>query len=67
MRIGLIGYGEVGRIFAQALRERSVAWVGTYDILLKDAAPASAMRAHAERAGVAHATRWRRFSTVATW
>lgn len=53
MRIGLIGYGEVGRIFAQALRERGVAWVGTYDVLLRDAAAAPQMRAHAEQAGVA--------------
>lgn len=51
LRIGLIGYGEVGKIFAQALRERGVAWVGTYDILLKDPAAAPEMRAHAERAG----------------
>jgi 3-hydroxyisobutyrate dehydrogenase-like beta-hydroxyacid dehydrogenase len=53
MRIGLIGYGEVGKIFAQALLERGAAWVGTYDILLKDAAKAPAMRAHAEQAGIA--------------
>jgi len=52
MRIGLIGYGEVGKIFAQALRS-GAAWVGAYDILLKDAATAVDMRAHAERAGVA--------------
>jgi len=52
MRIGLIGYGEVGKVFAQALRDGGVAWVGTYDILLKGAATASEMRAHAERAGV---------------
>jgi len=53
MRIGLIGYGEVGKIFARALVEKGVAWVGTYDILLKDAAKAPAMRAHAEQAGIA--------------
>lgn len=52
MRIGLIGYGEVGKIFAQALVERGVAWIGTYDILLKDAAKAPAMRAHAEQVGL---------------
>jgi 3-hydroxyisobutyrate dehydrogenase-like beta-hydroxyacid dehydrogenase len=52
MRIGLIGYGEVGKIFARALVERGVAWVGAYDILLKDLAAAPTMRAHAERAGV---------------
>ncbi len=53
MRIGLIGYGEVGKIFAQALVERGAAWVGTYDILLKDAAKATTTRAHAEQAGIA--------------
>lgn len=52
MRIGLIGYGEVGKIFAQALRESGAAWVGAYDILLKDPTAAPGMRAHAERAGV---------------
>jgi len=52
MRIGLIGYGEVGKIFAQALVEHGVTWVGAYDILLKGEATAPAMRAHAERAGV---------------
>jgi 3-hydroxyisobutyrate dehydrogenase-like beta-hydroxyacid dehydrogenase len=53
MRIGLIGYGEVGKIFAQALREGAAAWVGAYDILLKDPAAAPNMRAHAARAGIA--------------
>ena len=53
MRIGLIGYGEVGKIFARALVERGVAWVGAYDILLSDPGAAPAMRAHADRAGVA--------------
>jgi 3-hydroxyisobutyrate dehydrogenase-like beta-hydroxyacid dehydrogenase len=52
LRIGLIGYGEVGKIFADALAERDIAWVGAYDILLKDPAAAPAMRAHATRAGV---------------
>lgn len=53
IRIGLIGYGEVGKIFAQALLERGVAWVGTYDILLTDAAKAPTMRAHADQVGIA--------------
>jgi 3-hydroxyisobutyrate dehydrogenase-like beta-hydroxyacid dehydrogenase len=52
MRIGLIGYGEVGKIFAQALLERGVAWVGAYDILLTSTARSSAMRSHAQQAGV---------------
>jgi len=52
MRIGLIGYGEVGKIFAQALVQRGAPWVGAYDILLADRATAPPMRAHAERAGI---------------
>lgn len=32
IRLGLIGYGEVGGILARALRERQVAWVGAWDI-----------------------------------
>jgi 3-hydroxyisobutyrate dehydrogenase-like beta-hydroxyacid dehydrogenase len=46
-RIGLVGYGEVGKILATALVERGVSWVGTWDILLRDPAQASAMRDHA--------------------
>jgi len=56
LRIGLVGYGEVGKILAAALLERAneggVAWVGTYDILLGDAGAAPAMRAHAAAAGI---------------
>ena len=52
VRIGLVGYGEVGKILAAALRERGAAWVGTWDLLLRDPATASAMRAHAASAGV---------------
>ena len=52
LRIGLIGYGEVGKILGAALVERKVAWVGTWDRLLGDPATADAMRAHATGAGV---------------
>jgi len=52
LRIGLVGYGEVGKILTRALVERGVVWVGTYDRLLRDPAAAAAMRAHAEKAGV---------------
>jgi len=48
LSIGLVGYGEVGKILATALVERGVAWVGTWDILLPDAVTGPAMRAHAE-------------------
>lgn len=53
LRIGLVGYGEVGKILARALVERGVAWVGAYDRLLADPGSAAPMRAHAEAAGVA--------------
>jgi len=52
LRIGLVGYGEVGKILGHALVERKVAWVGTWDRLLRDPAQAPAMRAHATGAGV---------------
>jgi hypothetical protein len=34
LRIALVGYGEVGRIFGEALATRGVARVTAYDILL---------------------------------
>ncbi|HTO47683.1 MAG TPA: DUF1932 domain-containing protein [Burkholderiales bacterium] len=52
LRIGLVGYGEVGKILGRALVERKVAWVGTWDRLLREPAAAPAMRAHAAAAGV---------------
>jgi 3-hydroxyisobutyrate dehydrogenase-like beta-hydroxyacid dehydrogenase len=52
LRIGLVGYGEVGKILGRALVERQVGWVGTWDRLLGEPAQAPAMRAHATGAGV---------------
>jgi 3-hydroxyisobutyrate dehydrogenase-like beta-hydroxyacid dehydrogenase len=52
LRVGLVGYGEVGKILGRALLERKVPWVGTWDRLLRDPAAAPAMRAHAAGAGV---------------
>jgi 3-hydroxyisobutyrate dehydrogenase-like beta-hydroxyacid dehydrogenase len=52
MRIGLIGYGEVGKILAGALVEQGAPWVGAYDRLLKDPLSAGPMEAHARKAGV---------------
>ncbi len=52
LRIGLVGYGEVGRILGRALVERKVAWAGTWDRLLPDPAAGPAMRTHATGAGV---------------
>ncbi len=34
LRVGLVGYGEVGRILAEDLRARGVARIGAYDIKL---------------------------------
>lgn len=52
LAIGLVGYGEVGKILSAALVARGAGWVGTWDLLLRDAATAPAMRAHAADAGV---------------
>lgn len=51
-RVGLIGYGEVGKILARALVQQNLAWVGAWDLLLRDTAQGPAMRAHAQNAGV---------------
>lgn len=51
LRVALIGYGEVGGIFGQALASRA-AHVAAYDLLLPDAAASAAMRERAERDGV---------------
>lgn len=56
LSIGLVGYGEVGKILAAALVLRDVAWVGTWDILLRDPASGPAMRAHAASAHVVAAS-----------
>jgi 3-hydroxyisobutyrate dehydrogenase-like beta-hydroxyacid dehydrogenase len=51
LSIGLVGYGEVGKILAAALVDRGVAWVGAWDLLLRDPAAASPMREHARGTG----------------
>ena len=51
-RIGLVGYGEVGRILTGALKQRGLAWVGAYDILFGDNAKGPGMRAAARDAGI---------------
>jgi len=51
-RIGLIGYGEVGRILAEELSARGHA-IAAHDLKIADAdAAAAAMRAHANTLGV---------------
>lgn len=53
LAVGLVGYGEVGKIFTAALVERKLRWIGAWDIALRDPALAAPMRAHAARAAVA--------------
>ena len=53
LRIGLIGYGEVGKIFAAGVRgQRGVAAVGAWDLKFADPATQVAERAHAAQAGL---------------
>jgi len=52
LAFGLVGYGEVGKIFTAALVERSQPWVGAWDVLLRDADAGPAMKAHAAAAQV---------------
>ena len=47
LRIGLVGYGEVGKILTAALVERGIAWVGAWDILMRDGTVGPTMREHA--------------------
>ncbi|MCO5100889.1 MAG: DUF1932 domain-containing protein [Burkholderiaceae bacterium] len=50
-RVGLVGYGEVGRILAEDLRARGVARVAAWDVKL-GGPDAAALRAHAAEHGV---------------
>ena len=50
--IGLVGYGEVGKILTAALVGREVAWVGAWDVLFADPASAAPLKANAATAGV---------------
>ena len=50
--VGVIGYGEVGKIFSNALRAKGVAWVGAWDIKFADALMGGAQRLHAQAHGV---------------
>lgn len=51
-RIGLVGYGEVGRILAEDLRARGVAQVTAFDLKLADGQAGAPLREHAARHGV---------------
>ena len=50
--VGLVGYGEVGRILAEDLRKQDVK-VAAYDIKLRSDQTGAAMRDHAATHGVA--------------
>jgi len=50
-QIGLVGYGEVGRILAEDLRAQGLA-VSAWDLLLASPASAEPLRAHAQAQGV---------------
>lgn len=50
-RVGIVGYGEVGKIFAAGLRPQ-VAQLAAWDLKLAQAATADAERAHAQQQGV---------------
>ena len=52
MNVGLVGYGEVGKIFTSAFVEQNAAWVGAWDVLMRDSSAGPAMKAHATKAGV---------------
>jgi len=50
--IGLIGYGEVGKIFSNAFKAKGLNWVGAWDIVFGDALFGGAQRLHAQAHGV---------------
>ncbi len=50
--IGMVGYGEVGKVFSAGLQPRA-ARVSTWDLKLADTAQAAVLRAHAGSVGVA--------------
>jgi 3-hydroxyisobutyrate dehydrogenase-like beta-hydroxyacid dehydrogenase len=54
-QVGLVGYGEVGRILAEDLRQAGVA-VHAYDLKLDEPGAAAPLRDHAGRLGVRLAT-----------
>lgn len=51
LRLGIVGYGEVGKIFAAGLKQ-GVASVCAWDVKFDDARAQAAERAHAAQAGV---------------
>jgi len=52
MRVGFVGFGEVGRIFTAALKAAGVPWVGTWDLKFDEPALRDAMAATATASDV---------------
>ena len=50
--IGLVGYGEVGKIFSSGLKAQTARWVGAWDLKFADAATRAAELAHATAQGI---------------
>ena len=46
--VGLIGYGEVGKIFSNGFKAKGLNWVGAWDIIFGDAMFGGAQRLHAQ-------------------
>ncbi len=52
LNVGLIGYGEVGKIFSNGLKAKGLSWVGAWDVIFGDAVFGGAQRLHATAHGV---------------
>ncbi|MFP5466477.1 MAG: DUF1932 domain-containing protein [Gammaproteobacteria bacterium] len=52
LRIGLVGYGEVGRIFSSGMKAKA-SWTGAWDLKFADPARSDEPLAHAEAGGIA--------------
>ena len=52
LRIGVVGFGEVGRILCAALQPQGLAWLGAWDLLFADAAQGPPLAATARASGV---------------
>lgn len=52
LNVGLIGYGEVGKIFSNGLKAKGLSWVGAWDIIFGDAVFGGVQRLHASAHGV---------------
>ncbi|MDP1655873.1 MAG: DUF1932 domain-containing protein [Hylemonella sp.] len=50
--IGLVGYGEVGKIFTRGLKAQTGRWVGAWDLKFADAATREAECGHAAANGI---------------